>query len=119
PQRRPRGRGGHRQPAARGRHGLLAARAPAGGAAVAAAAGPAGPGDVRGSDRCTLRLRLTAGGAAARRLGLSGALARASARIASAGARTVALRPSAGMRRRLARAGTVRLIASAEATDAA
>src|SRR6185295_14246929 len=39
---------------------------------------------VRCSERCTLRLRLTAGGASARRLGLSGALARASARIASA-----------------------------------
>jgi hypothetical protein len=76
---------------------------------------------VRCSERCTLSVRLTAAAATARRFGLTGTatLARTDARISSAGARTVVLRPSAGVRRRLARAKTVRLAVSTEATDAA
>jgi thermitase len=90
------------------------ARALAGGVRVA----------VRCSERCTTRLRLLADAASARRLGLSrrrgpATLARADARIDSAGGLVRRLRPGPAVRGRLARSATVRLTVRAEARDPA
>lgn len=79
---------------------------------------------LRCSERCTIRSELVVSGATARRLGLSRAgrqvvVARMQGRILRAGSLTTRLRPSAGARRRLARAAPVTLTIRAIATDPA